>query len=246
MKKMYVEAIKSNIITEGEDLLGAIEKSLQRRKLREKDILVVASKVLAVSQNRIRKIKNKREFKELVQREADQIIGNEEVMLTLKNGIFTPWAGIDRSNIKKGYAICWPDHPYEVALELQKKLALKYNLQQLGVIIADSFCAPLRKGVISVAIGYAGFFGVKDMEGKKDIFGNKMKYTRQAVADSLATSAQLLMGETDEKKPFALIKGAPVEFTNIKNDPQEALLDRSECIYAPLYQESSCKLGNKI
>lgn len=88
------------------------------------------------------------------------------------------------------------------------------KLKNFGVIISDSTCAPLREGVHGIAIGYAGFEGIEDCRSKKDIYGQKIHVTKRAVADGLADAALLVMGETDEKKPFALIRNAPVTFSN--------------------------------
>ncbi|MFA5829024.1 MAG: coenzyme F420-0:L-glutamate ligase [Candidatus Gracilibacteria bacterium] len=274
MNKLEIEAVKSKIITPKDDLLEVIIKSLRKSKsklnqgrLCNGDILVISSKVVAVTQGQVVKINNPQEFDRLVASEADQIISStrspqtsihaayankssansspgreffqqaiiDEVPLTLKNGILIPWAGIDRSNTEKGFAVLWPKDSFKVAAQLQKELKKIYKLKKLGIIISDSTCRPLRRGVSGIALGYAGFKGVNDLRGHKDLYNNKLKVTQQAVADNLATAAHLVMGEADECTPFTIISNAPVTFTDAKINPKDLLIDPKDCLFSPLY-----------
>lgn len=235
MEKVVIQAIKSKIITEGDSLPNILKKVLKREDFPEKTVLVIASKVVAVSQKRTRNIGSEADFKRLVEEEADVIIGGGPVILTLKNDILIPWAGIDRSNVAQGKAILWPKDPFQVAQSLLSFLKKELKRKKMGVIISDSHCIPLRTGVSGVALGYAGFRGVNDLRGKKDLFGRKLKVTQQAVADNLASAAHLVMGEGSEQTPFVLIKNAPAEFITAKTDPQEGVISPSECLFSPLY-----------
>lgn len=244
-KKILIEAIKSKIITPQDTLLQVL-KNVLRNHLREGDIVVISSKVVAVTQKRIAPIRSEQDFVTLVRREADKIISSKEpsennpasFMLTLKNNIFIPWAGIDRSNIQKGYTVLWPKNPFEEAEKIQKSLKKLLKLKKLGIIIADSTCTPLRKGVRSIALGYAGFKGVNDLRGQKDLFHNDLKVTQQAMADNLATAACLVMGEANESTPFVLIHGAQVRFTSKKINKNEPVINQEDCLFSPLYKNS--------
>lgn len=257
---MFIRAIKSKIITMhgvkpgapvnktvlpsdaiqlasgNKKLLRYLFASLKKYPLKDGDILVITSKALAITQGRVAKINNQKEFQRLVKAEADHIIGGSKVTLTLKDGIFIPWAGIDRSNIPKGYAVLWPQKSFTSAWQLRRLLMKNYRLKKLGVIISDSHCIPLRKGVVGIALGYAGFKGVNDLRGKKDLYGNKLKVTQQAIADMLATSANLLMGEGCESTPFAIISSAPVIFTSSKTKSAEPVIDPADCLFLPMYK----------
>ena len=94
---------------------------------------------------------------------------------------------------------------------------------------------PLRAGVVGVALGYAGFKGLRDYRGKKDISGRKLKFTQTDVADSLATAAVLAMGEGSERQPLAVITNAPVVFTDRVNK-KELLIPLKDDMYAPLFR----------
>lgn len=233
---MLLKPIKSPILTSHDTIFQVIEKIFQKNPLREKDILVITSKVIALTEGRTVKIPSPEAFDHLVQKEADTVIGKKKVTLTMKNGIFIAWAGVDRSNTEKGSAILWPHDCFQSAEKLRGKLLKRYGLKKLGILITDSCCTPLRKGVTGIALGYAGFYGVQDLRGKQDIFGNTLQVTQQAVADMLAAAANLLMGEGSEAIPFVLIQKAPVQFTSDKIHRSETGIDPKECLFSPFYK----------
>ncbi|MGH9876831.1 MAG: coenzyme F420-0:L-glutamate ligase, partial [Nitrososphaerales archaeon] len=69
--------------------------------------------------------------------------------------------------------------------------------KNVAVIISDTFGRPFRKGQVNVAIGIAGLNPLKDYRGTKDMFGKQLKVTEIAVADEMASAAELVMGKTD-------------------------------------------------
>jgi len=217
---LEIKGLKSDIIKPKEDILEVLLNVLKRDKiaLKNKDIIVISSKVLAVSEGRIAKVESenfkKGDLKELILKEGKKLFPSDYCWLTFKNGHLTPNAGIDRSNIMKGYVVLWPKNPYKSAEIIQKALKKKYKLKSLGIIIADSACEPLRLGVHGISIGHYGFEGIEDCRNKKDIYGKKFQFTQRAISDSLATAALLEMGETNEKRPFALIREAKIKFIN--------------------------------
>ena len=238
MRKLLTVGLKSKLITPQDSVIDCLKKSLQSQELQEKDVLVITSKVVAVTQGRVKDIKKNAEFEQLVKSEADIFIGGEHVPLAIKNNIFIPWAGIDRSNLPKEKAVLWPENPFETAYSIAKQLKSHYKLKNLGIIITDSFCIPLRRGVSAVAIGYAGFKGVNDLRGTKDLYENELPVSQQNMADMIAVTAHLVMGESTEQMPFAIVRGADVQFTNNKPDPTEPIMDANECIFAPLYSKN--------
>ena len=95
---------------------------------------------------------------------------------------------------------------------------------------------PLRAGIAGVAMGYAGFKGLKKYQGTPDIFGRPFKYSRVDMADSLATAAVIDMGEGAERRPLAVISGAPVEYCERINK-NELEIDVRDDIYGPLFRK---------
>ena len=121
-------------------------------------------------------------------------------------------AGIDQSNIEDDdeYALLLPEHPDLSAENLKRKLDIALNCD-VGVLITDSHNRPWRMGTIGGAIGCAGFQVIDDRRGLSDLFGRELKVTLINRADAIAALATLLMGETTEKTPVALVRGFPVD-----------------------------------
>ena len=106
-----------------------------------------------------------------------------------------PNAGIDRSNIPKGYAVLYPSRPFDSADQLRLNF-LKKNKLNVYVVISDSRLMPGRLGTSGIAIAVSGFKPVVDERGKKDLFGNILRVTMRAAGDGLASIGVALMGES--------------------------------------------------
>jgi len=198
---------------------------------------VIASKVVAYSQGLLRKVADDEAFRELVRREADAVLDEGTMVLTMKNKVLIPNAGIDRSNVPEGEAVLWPEKPFEAARKIRAELMEEFGVSELGVVISDSHCQPLRMGTSGIGIGWAGFEGVRDERGSKDLYGREMVYTKVAVADNLASAANLLMGETDASIPFVLVRGAPAVFSDQESGADAYFISPDECIYKGLYNQ---------
>ena len=227
---MKINPIKTKIFNENENLLEFILKYI--KKIPEGSVLVVTSKIVALSEGRTVLFKNKKEKIELIKKESDFAMENRQVWLTLKEGMVMANAGIDESNTN-GKLILLPKNSFATAEQLRSKLSKYFKIKNFGIIISDSGLLPLRSGVIGIAQGYAGFEGVKSYKGKKDIFGRKFIYSSTNIADSLATSATLCMGEGNEQQPLALITDVSVVFIN-KINKNELKINPKEDIFYPL------------
>ena len=230
---MKVIPIKTKIFKENEDLIKFITSNV--KKLEENSILVVTSKIVALSEGRVVVIKNEKEKEELIKRESQFTMKTKYAWLTIKDNMIIANAGVDESNAD-GKIILLPENSFQVATEIRNKLLKYYKVKNLGIIITDSRLMPLRAGVVGVALGYAGFKGVRDYVGHKDLFGRKLKMSRTDVADSLATAAVYLMGEGSECQPLAVITDSQAEFRN-KIDKDELKIDIKEDIYQPLFEK---------
>ncbi|MBD3156355.1 hypothetical protein GF369_00860 [Candidatus Peregrinibacteria bacterium] len=246
---MKITGVKTRVVKEKDDIVPILIESLKEQKiaLKEKDIVVIASKIIALSQGKVAEIKGadykKGDLKDLIQKEGKALFPTNFCWLTFKDGHLIPNAGIDQSNVPKGKVVLWPRDPYKEAKVIQNKLRKHFKLKKLGVIVADSTCAPLRPGVHGISIGHYGFKGIDDCRNKKDIYGNKMRVTRRAMADSLATAALILMGETSEKKPLALIEDAPVDFIN-KSERKPYIRLKSDLFYG-MYSDEFIEFASK-
>lgn len=208
-------------------------------QLAEGDILAVASKVISLWKGLSVPFKSVRQKEQLIQTHSQAWLKTKYAWLTIKSGMVMTNAGIDESNAD-GKLLLLPEDLYACAAELQGALKKAYNLKKLGVIITDSMILPLRAGVIGAAVGYAGFCGVRDERGKKDLFGKPLAVTLVNIADCLAASAALCMGERNERQPFCRIEGAPVKFVS-RADPAEIQYPPEADLYAPLFKAAKLK-----
>ena len=236
---MQLIHLKSPLIKSGDNLLTALKKSLNSKKetLKNGDILVIASKVVAYSQGLLVEVKSKKEFRELIKKESDKVLLDGDMVITMKNKVLIPNAGIDNSNTPKNQVVLWPKEPFSDARKIRQELSKEYGLKNFGILISDSHCQPLRLGTSGIAIGWAGFEGVSDERGSKDLFDKEMQYTQIAVADCIASAANLLMGETNASIPFVIIRGLDVKWTNKKATADDYFISPDECIYSSLYNK---------
>ena len=228
---MEVSPIKTRIFQENEDLFSFILKYV--KKIPENSVLVITSKIVALAEGRTVVCKNEKQKTALIKKESDFAIKTKDVWLTIKDGMVLANAGVDESNAKEKI-ILLPKDSFKSAEIIRKKLCKKFKIKNLGIIITDSRLMPLRAGVVGVALGYAGFKGIKNYIGEKDIFGRVFKMSKTDIADSLATSAVLCMGEGKEQQPLALITGAPVVFSK-KINKKELIINPKEDLYLPLF-----------
>ncbi len=228
---MKITPIKTKVFNENEKLLEFILKYV--KKIPDNSILVVTSKIVALGEGRTAVCKNEEEKTKLIKKESDFALETKQVWLTIKDNMVMANAGIDESNAN-GKIILLPKDSFKSAEIIRKKIIQKFKLKNFGVLITDSRVFPLRAGIVGVALGYAGFKGVRDYRGTHDIFGRVLKFSRTDVADSLATSAVFCMGEGKEQQPLALITNAPVEFVE-KINKKELIIEIKDDLYLPLF-----------
>ncbi len=231
------------------DLYDAIMDSLKLNKmdLKEGDVLVISSKYVSFSQGRLvsldsvipsndglslaKKYQLQPKIAEIVLRESDFVFGGiTGFVITSSDDIMAPNAGIDKSNAKDGTVILYPMNPYLIAEELKRKIFLE-KLIHVGIIFVDSRLMPARVGTTGVAIACAGIEPVLDMRAKKDLDGNPLKVTFQAVVDNLASIANHKMGEGAESKPIAIVRDSGAKLTDRKINANEMAISHDQCVY---------------
>ncbi|MFM2415030.1 MAG: hypothetical protein RI911_723 [Candidatus Parcubacteria bacterium] len=235
---MLVIPKQTSIFKEGESLIEFLHAHLE--PLADASIIVIASKVVALSQARVVHEWDAQTKDALIKKSSDVVLHSSVVPLTLTQGVFMAAAGIDESNAQ-GTLILTPRDAYGVADEIRRVMLKKYNLRKLGVLIIDSTPMPLRKGVTAITLGYAGFDGIFSYKGKKDLFGRRFKYSEASHADMLAAAAMLVMGEGSEQKPLAVITEAPVKFSTKRVNPKSLRMNPRDDIYSSLYPKQLFK-----
>jgi coenzyme F420-0:L-glutamate ligase len=229
---MKITTHKTRIYKEHERIIPFILEHIL--SLEEKSVIVITSKIIALAEGRTRVIENENTKESLIREESSFVLRTPYTWLTIKDGMVMAAAGIDESNADNKL-ILLPKDSFESAATIRDELMKRFELKELGVLITDSRLFPLRAGVVGVALGYAGFQGIRDYRGMPDIFGRLLKLSQTDVADSLATAAVLCMGEGKEQQPLAVITDVSVVFTE-KVNKKELYIDPKEDIYGPLFK----------
>jgi len=215
------------IIKEGDDLAKILCESADKQgsPIQEGDILVITHVVVSRAEGRIvdlRKIVPS-EFAvnfaresgkdpslvEVVLRESKNIVRmyKGKLISETKHGFICANAGVDKSNVPgKNYVALLPENPDASARNIRKRVA-ELTGKDVAVIISDTHGRPFREGEINVAIGVSGLEPIRDRRGEKDLFGYELRVKRTAVADELASAAELVIGQADEGIPAAIIRG---------------------------------------
>ncbi len=229
------------------DIVGLIEHRLGKT-LKDGDVLVISSKFIAISEGRVLSLRGvnvsdrarelaaryrmDKRLCELVLRESDEVLGGVPgFLLTSKDGLLTPNAGIDRSNVRHGTVVLYPRRPELSAQRVRD--AVRFSLGvSIGVVVCDSRLSPTRRGTTGVALAASGLEGILDLRGKKDLFGNVLKVTSQGIADDLSSAAELLMGESDEATPIVLIRGLTRNLLKETEYPSRRFaIPADQCVY---------------
>ncbi len=148
---------------------------------------------------------------EVVLREARRIVRMERgVLITeTRHGFVCANGGIDASNVGSGsgdMVTLLPADPDASARALRRALGARFG-HDLAVIVSDSFGRPWRWGITDVALGVAGIQPLEDLRGEPDADGRTMRTTVRAVADEIASAAELALGKA-AGRPVALVRGA--------------------------------------
>jgi coenzyme F420-0:L-glutamate ligase/coenzyme F420-1:gamma-L-glutamate ligase len=148
---------------------------------------------------------------ELILSESDEVVRQKPGVLIVRHrrGFVMANAGIDQSNVDHAggdQALLLPEDPDASAARLRDELQHAAGVT-VGVVIVDSANRPWRMGTTSIAIGAAGIIVLDDQRGGSDVYGRELKVTMINNADALATTATMVLGETTEKIPVAIVRG---------------------------------------
>ncbi|MGH9463673.1 MAG: coenzyme F420-0:L-glutamate ligase [Vicinamibacteria bacterium] len=213
-------------VTPGSDLVGLLLEGVSRQDLRlhDRDILVITQKVVSKSEGRLVRLSEVKPSSlaesfaqdgnrdprsvEVVLSEARRIVKMDRgVLITETNhGMVCAHAGVDASNVPDPDSVALlPADPDGSAATLRSAIRERAEAD-VAIIISDTFGRPWREGLVNVAIGIDGLTPLLDYRGQRDPQGRPLLATVIAVADELASAAELVMGKLD-RVPAALIRG---------------------------------------
>lgn len=216
-------------IQEGADLASLITGSLRERdsKLLDRDVLVIAQKIVSKAEGRIVQLESidpssrAREWAaawdkdprvvEVVLRESKRIVRMERGILIseTEHGFVCANAGVDTSNVAEGTVTLLPKNPDQSASAIRAALEEAFDLR-LAVIVSDTFGRPWREGLVNVALGVSGMAPLIDYRGKADSHGHQLKVTVMAIADEIASAAELVMKKS-AGIPITVVRGVHYE-----------------------------------
>jgi coenzyme F420-0:L-glutamate ligase / coenzyme F420-1:gamma-L-glutamate ligase len=196
-------------VVEGDDVATLLEPALRSLAARDGDVLVVTHKIVSKAEGAVREIIGDEEAfkKTLVSEIARSIVRRrgDLIIAETKHGFVCANAGVDRSNAAPGTMILLPEDPDRSAHRIRTRLQRSLGVD-LPVIVSDTFGRPWRRGLTDVAIGVSGLLPLMDLKGTEDWTGRELEVTEVAVADELASAADLVMGKASGV-PAALIRG---------------------------------------
>lgn len=193
-------------IRPGDDLAAVI---LEACTPEPGDVVVVTQKIVSKAEGRLVELDptDPQSHKPHVLAEARRVLRRRGDLLITENrqGMVMANSGVDLSNVPEGQAALWPLDPDRSASRLRRAFEQAAG-GPVGVVISDTFGRVWRRGLTDVAIGVAGLPAVLDLKGTPDALGRELHVTEVAVADELASAAELVMGK-DRNIPVAIVRG---------------------------------------
>lgn len=218
------------LIEPGDDLAAILIDGLVRAGIAPaaRDVLVVAQKVVSKAESRTldlgavtpsnrardlaRAVDKDPRLVEVILSESEAVVAHKPGVLVVAHrlGFVLANAGIDRSNVRSEpgteQVLLLPEDPDASAAALKARLDAHFKTE-IAVIVSDSLGRAWRNGVTGIALGAAGLPALRDMIGRKDLFGRTLDVTQTGFADDIAAAASLVMGQADEGLPAVLLRG---------------------------------------
>jgi coenzyme F420-0:L-glutamate ligase/coenzyme F420-1:gamma-L-glutamate ligase len=214
---------------EGDDVAALIARALRNAgiEVADGDVLVVAQKIVSKAEGRIVRLDSVEpsaraqewasaydkgaRVVEVVLRESKRIVRMERGVLIseTEHGFVCANAGVDTSNVAEGTVTLLPRDPDASARQIRSELEAAFGVR-IAVIVSDTFGRPWREGLVNVALGVSGIAPLIDYRGQKDSHGNALKVTVIAIADELASAAELVMKKS-AGIPVAIVRGFDYE-----------------------------------
>jgi coenzyme F420-0:L-glutamate ligase/coenzyme F420-1:gamma-L-glutamate ligase len=214
-------------IVPGDDLGRLIAE--RAGPLQTGDVLVVAQKVVSKAEGRLRSLRDVMvgaraeelavrlhadpRMVQVVLDESVRVVRDDRVLIVeTRHGFICANAGVDRSNVPGTEQVCLLPVDCDRSAERLAHRVGELAGAHVGVVISDTFGRPWRLGLCNVALGVAGMPATVDYRGSADDFGMPLHATVVAVADEVASSAELVMGKT-RRIPAVVVRGLTLDDT---------------------------------
>jgi len=217
------------IIKKGDDLARLICKAAEKQHtpIEEGDVVVVTHVIVSRAEGNTvnldsvvpsgfaetvaKQVGKDPALVEIILKESKSIVrmGDGHLITETKHGFVCANSGVDQSNVPGERIVApLPKNPDRTARTIRRRIR-KLTGKDVAVIISDTHGRPLREGEINIAVGVAGIQPIRDRRGETDLFGYVLRVKQTAVADELASAAELVIGQAKEGIPVAIIRGYP-------------------------------------
>jgi coenzyme F420-0:L-glutamate ligase/coenzyme F420-1:gamma-L-glutamate ligase len=217
------------VVQPGDDLAAIIVDALEQERVRlqDGDVLVVAQKIVSKAEDRFvalatvtpsaqateiaRETGKDPRLVEVILSESKRVVRTRRDLIIVEHrlGIVLANAGVDQSNIGNDAShrvLLLPRDPDASARGLRGALTARYGCDN-AVVINDTVGRAWRRGTVGIALGAAGLPSLLDLRGQPDMFGRQLRSSIVGLADEIAATASLMMGQAAEGRPVVLIRG---------------------------------------
>ncbi|WP_292467089.1 coenzyme F420-0:L-glutamate ligase [Methanolobus sp.] len=216
----------------------------ERTSIEDNDIIVIASTIVSKAEGRMfrleditagedaKRIADKhgidaRFVQAVLDRSHEVLVEFPILLVETDNGHVCIKAGIDESNVDKGYMADLPTDPDQSAKNIGEGIEHQTG-KKVSIIVTDTNGRSFKIGQTGIAIGVYKIHPIKNWKGQKDLFGNILEITEEAIADEIAGAANLLMGEGDGGYPVVILRG--LEFRSEEGSIREMYRSKREDI----------------
>ncbi|MCS7094782.1 MAG: coenzyme F420-0:L-glutamate ligase [Thaumarchaeota archaeon] len=227
VRRVEVIGLSLPMVKEGDDLAELIVSAAEELGvgLTSGDIVVVSQVVISKSEGRVMSLasieaserahriarltgKDPRHVEAILREAVDvlRIRADGLIITETRHGLVCANSGVDLSNVGEGNVSLLPLVPDSSARKIRDRIRELRGIE-VAVIVSDSHGRPFRRGAINVAIGCSGIEPVLDLRGRPDLYGRRLQSKQVCVADELASAAELVMGNSDEGIPVAIVRG---------------------------------------
>jgi len=208
------------MIKEGDDIASFI---CERTDIEDNDIIVIASTIVSKAEGRMFRLEDMTVSKDaeriasklgldarfvqaVLDRSHEVLVEFPILLVETDNGHVCIKAGIDDSNVEKGYLADLPTDPDRSAKDIGESIE-EITGKNISLIITDTNGRAFKIGQTGIAVGVYRIHPIRNWKGEKDLFGNTLEITEEAIADEIAGAANLLMGEGDGGYPVVIVRG---------------------------------------
>ncbi|RJS89886.1 coenzyme F420-0:L-glutamate ligase [Candidatus Bathyarchaeota archaeon] len=215
------------IVEAGDDVASLILEAVRAQGLsiEEGDVIVVSHIIVSRAEGRTVDLRKVRPSKvaeniasftkkdprlvEVILRDSRAIrrMGPRLLITETRQGFVCANCGVDKSNVPgEDVVALLPEDPDASARRIKERIC-SLTGKEVAVIICDTHGRAHRMGEVNVAIGLHGLSAIRDRRGERDLFGYRLRVKQTAIADELASAAELVIGQADEGIPVAIIRG---------------------------------------